>query len=90
MFGNPNGENLSPGAEHLPAGVRPDDPSVLGDHQNGECVVWVDPLDPPDVTEEEEQQRKTSPTRARSSAAPTRSPCRDTSTTSTTPTERSP
>lgn len=58
MFGNPNGENLSPGAEHLPAGVRPDDPSVLGDHQNGECVVWVDPLDPPDVTEEEEQQQK--------------------------------
>jgi len=48
MFGNPNGENFSPGAENLPAGVRPDDPSVVGDHPNGECAVTIDPLDGPD------------------------------------------
>lgn len=48
MFGNPNGENLSPGGENLPAGVPPDDPSQVGDHLNGECKVWVDPLDGPD------------------------------------------
>lgn len=53
MFGNPNGENLSPGAENLPAGVRPDDPSQVGDHANGECKVWVEPLDGPDRPEQE-------------------------------------
>ena len=53
MFGNPNGENLSPGAENLPAGVRPEDPSQVGDHPNGECKVWVEPLDGPDKAEQE-------------------------------------
>jgi hypothetical protein len=48
MFGNPNGENLSPGAQSLPAGVRPDDPSVVGDHPGNVCAVTVDPLDGPD------------------------------------------
>lgn len=48
MFGNPNGENLSPGGENLPAGVHPDDPSQTGDHANGECKVTVDPLEGPD------------------------------------------
>lgn len=46
MYGNPNGENLSPGAENLPAGVNPSDKSVTGDHTKGECQVWVDPIDP--------------------------------------------
>ncbi len=46
MYGNPNGDNLSPGAENLPAGVNPNDKSVTGDHTNGECQVWVDPIDP--------------------------------------------
>ncbi|MEP7123928.1 MAG: hypothetical protein ABJE95_23570 [Byssovorax sp.] len=51
MYGNPNGENLSPGAENLPAGVNPNDKSVTGDHPNHECQVWVDPIDPgPDAT----------------------------------------
>ncbi len=52
-FGNPNGDNLEPGAEHLPAGVRLADPSVQGDHTEGECVVWVDPLDGPNKAEQE-------------------------------------
>lgn len=54
MFGNPNGENLTPGGENLPAGVHPDDPSQVGDHPNGECKVWVDPLDGPDKEKQEE------------------------------------
>lgn len=45
VFGNPNGENLTPGAENLPAGVRPDDPSVVGDRDDALCSVWVDPID---------------------------------------------
>ncbi|NUQ76860.1 MAG: hypothetical protein HUU21_25275 [Polyangiaceae bacterium] len=53
MFGNPNGENLTPGGENLPAGVHPDDPSQVGDHANGECKVWVDPLDGPDKEKQE-------------------------------------
>ncbi len=44
MFGNPNGDNFTKGAEFLPAGVRPDDKSVTGDHPNDECKVWVDPI----------------------------------------------
>ncbi len=48
MYGNPNGENLIPGAENLPAGVRPDDKSQVGDHPGLECSIWVDPLDGPD------------------------------------------
>jgi hypothetical protein len=48
MFGNPNGQNLSPGAENLPAGVSPTDKSVVGDHPGDECKVWVEPLDGPD------------------------------------------
>lgn len=54
MFGNPNGDNLTAGGENLPAGVHPEDPSQTGDHPNGECKVWVDPLDGPD----EEKQKQ--------------------------------
>jgi len=58
MFGNPNGDNLAPGAESLPAGVRPDDPSVIGDHPNGECSVWVEPIDGhPDQAKQEELEQ---------------------------------
>jgi hypothetical protein len=53
MFGNPNSENLSPGAENLPAGVHPDDKSQTGDHTGGECKVWIDPLDGPDKAAQE-------------------------------------
>lgn len=58
MFGNPNGDNFSPGAESLPAGVRPDDKSVVGDHPDGECSVWVEPIDghPDQATQEELKQ----------------------------------
>jgi hypothetical protein len=48
MYGNPNGDNFAPNGENLPAGVPPDDPSVVGEHPNRECAVWVDPLDCPD------------------------------------------
>ena len=44
MYGNPNADNLTPGGENLPAGVRPDDPSVVGDHPGKQCAIWVDPL----------------------------------------------
>jgi hypothetical protein len=55
MFGNPNGENLTPGAENLPAGVPPNDPSQIGEHRNGECKVWVDPLEGhPDQSKQQE------------------------------------
>lgn len=46
MYGNPNGDNLSPGGESLPAGVNPNDKSVIGEHTKGECRVSVDPIDP--------------------------------------------
>jgi hypothetical protein len=58
MYGNPNGENLAPGAQNLPAGVRPDDLSVLGDHKNGECSVTIDPLDGPDHDMQAELDQK--------------------------------
>ncbi|NUP07327.1 MAG: hypothetical protein HOW73_14850 [Polyangiaceae bacterium] len=48
LMGNPNGDNLAPGGENLPPGVPPNHPSVVGMHENGECSVWVDPLDGPD------------------------------------------
>lgn len=55
MFGNPNGDNLTKGAENLPAGVRPDDKSQLGDHPGDECSVWVDPIgDSPDEATQKE------------------------------------
>jgi hypothetical protein len=54
MFGNPNGENLAPGAERLPAGVPPTDKSVVGDHAGDACAVWMDPLDGPDKATQEE------------------------------------
>ncbi|HVK67932.1 MAG TPA: hypothetical protein VM694_25905 [Polyangium sp.] len=54
MFGNPNGENLTPGAENLPAGVRPDDLSQTGGRPTDECAMWVDPLDGPDKDKQEE------------------------------------
>jgi hypothetical protein len=55
MFGNPNSENLTPGAENLPAGILPDDPSQVGDHDNGECTIWVDPIEGhPDESEQKQ------------------------------------
>lgn len=54
MFGNPNGENLTPGAENLPAGVRPDHKSVVGEHPGDQCAVTVDPLDGPDKEMQEQ------------------------------------
>ena len=41
VFGNPNGYN--PLSTQLPAGVDPNDPSVVGDH--GDCALWVKPYD---------------------------------------------
>jgi hypothetical protein len=55
MYGNPNGENLTPGAENLPAGVNPLDKSVAGDHTKGECQVWVDPIDPGETATDAEK-----------------------------------
>ena len=52
MFGNPSSENATPGAENLPAGVDPDDPSQVGDHLNGECKIWIDPLSDDPVQQE--------------------------------------
>lgn len=45
MFGNPNGENLAPGGENLPAGVPPNDPSQTGGRPNDECSIPLDPID---------------------------------------------
>lgn len=58
MFGNPNSYNPAPGAENLPAGVSPDDPTVVGDHPDHECAVWVDPIsgDPNEAKEKELNQ----------------------------------
>lgn len=54
MYGNPIGDNLIPGAENLPPGVPLTDKSVQGDHKNGECAVWVDPIDTdPNYAEEQ-------------------------------------
>jgi hypothetical protein len=55
MFGNPNGGNLSPTGQNLPAGVDPNGKSVLGEHTHGECKMWVDPIDG-DANEAMEQQ----------------------------------
>ena len=52
MFGNPNGYN--PLSLNLPAGVDPEHPSQTGDHDNGECKIWVDPYDGPN----EEKQKQ--------------------------------
>lgn len=57
MFGNPNGDNLTPGADNLPAGVRPDDKSVVGDHAGDVCRIWVDPLDGPDKAMQQELEQ---------------------------------
>lgn len=55
MYGNPNGDNFSPNGENLPAGVPPDHPSVVGEHPNRECAVWVDPISGhPDQAKQEE------------------------------------
>lgn len=58
MFGNMNGYNPAPDAENLPAGVSPDDPSVVGDHPGRQCSVWVDPLDGPDKAAQQELERQ--------------------------------
>lgn len=47
-YGNPTGFNPLPGAEHLPAGVDPSDPSQTGGRDDDSCRVWVDPLAGPD------------------------------------------
>jgi hypothetical protein len=53
MFGNPNGYN--PDALHLPAGVDPEHKAQTGDHANGACKIWVDPIAThPDVAKQEE------------------------------------
>lgn len=55
QFGNPNSQNDAPGAENLPAGVPPDDKSVVGDHPGRECAVTIDPIDTdPNVAKEKE------------------------------------
>ena len=54
MFGNPNSYNPAKGAENLPAGIPPDDKSVVGDHPGRQCAVTVDPLDGPDKEKQEE------------------------------------
>lgn len=55
MFGNPNSYNATPGAENLPAGIPPDDKTVVGDHPGRECAVWVDPIDgSPDIEKQKE------------------------------------
>lgn len=48
IFGNLISDNLLPGATNLPAGVPPTDATVTGGHENGECNVWLKPLDGPD------------------------------------------
>ena len=57
-FGNPNGDNLTKGAEFLPPGVPLTDKSVTGDHPGDQCAVWVDPIDgdPNEAAEQERQQ----------------------------------
>ena len=57
-FGNPNGDNLAPGGEHLPPGVPPTHPSVRGNRSTDECAVWVDPIsDHPDNAKQKELQQ---------------------------------
>ncbi len=56
LMGNPNGDNLAPNGEQLPPGVPPDDPSVVGDHPNRECAVWIDPISN-DPNHDVEQER---------------------------------
>lgn len=59
MFGNPNGQNNTPGAEHLPPGVDPKGKAVQGDHQNDECTVWVESIDKhPDEAKQKELEQK--------------------------------
>jgi hypothetical protein len=55
MFGDPDSYNPAPNGENLPAGVPPDDPSVVGDHPGRECAVWVDPISTdPNYAQEQE------------------------------------
>lgn len=61
MFGNPNSENLYPGAENLPAGILPEDASQIGEHDNGECKVWVDPIEGHPDEEKQKQIAATCP-----------------------------
>ncbi len=44
MYGNPNGDNFTPGGQNLPAGVPPTDLSVVG--AEGDCAITVDPVCP--------------------------------------------
>lgn len=52
MYGNPNGYN--PLSLNLPTGVDPDHPSQTGNHPNGECKIWIDPLEGPDEDTQKE------------------------------------
>jgi hypothetical protein len=45
-FGNVFGYSLAPGAENLPAGVAPNDPSVVGDHTGSACAPALEPICP--------------------------------------------
>ncbi len=56
MFGDPDSYN--PQAANLPAGVPPDDKTVVGDHPGDECAVSVDPIsgDPNEAKEKELNQ----------------------------------
>jgi hypothetical protein len=42
MYGNPNGENKAPNAEHLAPGIDPNHPAVRGDLPDGDCSVVVE------------------------------------------------
>ena len=44
MYGNPVG-GYNPDALNLPAGVDPNHPSVVGDHPDRKCAIYVDPYD---------------------------------------------
>ncbi|MFO0616019.1 MAG: hypothetical protein U0414_25715 [Polyangiaceae bacterium] len=55
QFGNPNSDNLTKGAEFLPAGVSPTDKSVVGDHPGDQCATWVDPIDGPNKEQQDER-----------------------------------
>ncbi|HHH29542.1 MAG TPA: hypothetical protein ENK57_14510, partial [Polyangiaceae bacterium] len=52
MYGNPVG-GYNPEALNLPAGVDPNHPSVVGDHPDRKCAIYVDPYEgAPDDAEE--------------------------------------
>ncbi len=55
MYGNPFGQSTDPTEYTLPAGISPDSPSVVGNHPDHECSLYVDPYDgAPDKTKLDE------------------------------------